>query len=200
MGGMRAWVIACVVCLAQGEIDINVEMLVPAAAGLNISQFINNLKEWVPSANETFNSTNITDTNSTPTVTKGFFSDFNIRLALTGLENVLCTTGLNITRCYVEQLKETPPPAPEPPPVEAKASGGGGGMDVGLAAGIACASLGVVAILTAWLCSKRKAATRLVLRCIIRETIDWPPRRLAAQWPRGPHGRPIHPLRSPPWV
>jgi hypothetical protein len=187
---MRAWFLACLACLAHAEINVDVEMLVPAEVGLNLSQFVQNLKTWTPSVNETLNSTNTTNSNSTSPPQIGFFSPFNIRLALTGLNNVLCVSGLNLTQCHTDQPKPapTPTPTPEPPPVEVKAAQGG--VDAVLAAGIACASLGVVSILAVYLCSKRKAATRLVMRCIIRETIDWPPKKIVAQWPRGPQGSP----------
>jgi hypothetical protein len=116
----RALALACVLCLARADVDIGVDMLVPAEIGLNMTKFEMNLRSWVPAVNETFNSTNTTS-NTTSNITKappnvGFFLPMNIRVAVAALNNILCVTGANLTQCYNERPETTPTPTPTPTP------------------------------------------------------------------------------------
>ena len=117
----RALALAFLLCLARADIDIDVEMLVPAEIGLNMSKFATNLRSWNPPVEETFNSTNTTsnstNTTSTPPRAAGFFLPLNIRVAVAGLNNILCVTGFNLTQCYNDAPQPTPTPTPTPAPV-----------------------------------------------------------------------------------
>ena len=188
---MRALALACLLGLALADIDISVDILVPVGAGLNLTLFAQNLNSWNPPSNTTNTTGNSTNTtgNSTAPVKKGFFAPFNLRVALAGLNNVLCVTGLNMAQCYTDSPQETPaPPQPTPaPPAEE-------GMSPPLifAISVSSGSLFVLLAMAVFLFTKRKLATRLVMRCIIRETIDLPTQKNVSHWQRAP----AHPNRT----
>jgi hypothetical protein len=115
----RALALVCVLCLARADIDIGVDMLVPAEIGLNMTKFEMNLQSWVPAVNETSNSTNTTSNSTNTTIVPpkaGFFKPLNLRVAVAALNNVLCVTGANLSQCYKERPETTPTPTPTPTP------------------------------------------------------------------------------------
>jgi hypothetical protein len=115
----RALALVCVLCLARADIDIGVDMLVPAEIGLNMTKFEMNLQSWVPAVNETSNSTNTTSNSTNTTIVPpkaGFFKPLNLRVAVAALNNVLCVTGANLSQCYKERPETTPTPTPPPTP------------------------------------------------------------------------------------
>lgn len=181
---MRAFVLACLLRLALAEIEINVDMLIPTAIGWNISTFSESLASWSPPLN-TSAGQNIPANITTPRT--GFFVPFNIKVALAGLNNILCVTGFNVTQCYTDLPKPTPTPIPAQDLVGASSP-----LPAPVIAAIASASLITVLILAAiilrFIYTRRRSAqlTKLVMRCIIRETIDWPPKKTGAQRQRAP--------------
>ena len=165
----RALALVCVLCLARADIDIGVDMLVPAEIGLNMTKFEMNLQSWVPAVNETSNSTsNTTNTTSNSTNTTivppkaGFFKPLNLRVAVAALNNVLCVTGANLSQCYKERPETTPTPTPmptPPPPAPVEQSSEETSVYLILGVTLTASFLLVAAALAILLCRKPRRVT-----------------------------------------